>query len=70
MGKDDINVIELKVLETLEETFDNVFSGQSTSVVSLFSVGTEEDLGGDDVISSVLGSGQSSTSGERSRCPM
>jgi len=54
VGKDDINVIKLQVLQTLKSTFDNVLPGETSSVVGLFSVGTKEDLGGDDVVSSIL----------------
>lgn len=54
MGKDNINVVELEVLQTLQSTLNDVLPGKTTSVVRFLSVGTEEDLGGDDVISSVL----------------
>ena len=54
MSKDDINVFELQVSQTLKSTFDDVLPGKSTGVVSLTSVGTKEDLGGDDVVSSIL----------------
>jgi len=53
VSKDDINVFELQVLQTLKSTFDDVLPGKSTGVVSLTSVGTKEDLGGDDVVSSI-----------------
>jgi len=54
MSKDNINVIKLQVLQTLKSTFNDVLSGKTSSVVGLFSVGTKEDLGGDDVVSSIL----------------
>jgi hypothetical protein len=54
VGKDDINVFKLQVLQTLESTLDDVLPGKTSGVVGLLSVGTEEDLGGDDVVSSVL----------------
>jgi hypothetical protein len=54
VGKDDINVFKLQVLQTLKSTLDDVFPGKTSGVVGLLSVGTEEDLGGDDVVSSVL----------------
>jgi len=52
--KDNINVIKLQVLQTLKSTFNDVFPGKTSSVVGLFSVGSKEDLGGDDVVSSIL----------------
>jgi hypothetical protein len=54
VGKDDINVFKLQVLQTLKSTLDDVFPGKTSGVVGFLSVGTEEDLGGDDVVSSVL----------------
>jgi len=54
VGKNNINVIKLQVLQTLESTFDDVFPGKTSGVMGLFSVGTKEDLGGDDVVSSIL----------------
>ena len=54
MSKDDVNVFKLQVLQTLKSTLDNVFPGKTSGVVGFLSVGTEEDLGGDDVVSSVL----------------
>ena len=53
MGEDDINVVELEVLQALQSSLDNVLPGKTSGVVGLFSVGTEEDLGGDDDVSSV-----------------
>jgi hypothetical protein len=54
VGKDDINVFKLQVLQTLKSTFNDVLPGKTSGVVGLFSVGTKEDLGGDNVVSSVL----------------
>jgi hypothetical protein len=54
VGKDDINVFKLQVLQTLKSTLNDVFPGKTSGVVGFLSVGTEEDLGGDDVVSSVL----------------
>jgi len=54
MGEDDINVVELQVLQTLKGSLDDVLPGKTSGVVGFLSVGTEEDLGGDDVVSSVL----------------
>jgi hypothetical protein len=54
VSKDDINVFKLQVLQTLKSTFDNVLPGKTSGIVGFLSVGTEEDLGGDDVVSSVL----------------
>lgn len=61
MGKDNIDIIKLQVLQTLKQTLDDVFPRQTTSVVGLLSVRTEEDLGSDDVVSSVLRSSIPST---------
>lgn len=58
MGEDNINVVELEVLQALQGSLDDVLPRQSTGVVGLLSVGTEEDLGGDDVVSSILSSSE------------
>jgi len=69
VGKDNINVIELQVLQTLKSTFNDMFPGKTSSVVGLFSVGTEEDLGSNDIVSSVL-SCQLGMTGARTSLPI
>jgi hypothetical protein len=64
MGEDDINVVELEVLQALQSSLDDVLPGKTSGVVGLFSVGTKEDLGGDDVISSVLTVSEGSVEGQ------
>lgn len=49
-----LTIVKPKSLERLINAFYDVFTTQTTSVVSLFITGAEEDLGGDDDIASIL----------------
>ena len=42
------------LLKTLKSSLDDVLPTETTGIVGLGSVGSEKDLGGDDVVSSVL----------------
>jgi len=53
VGKDDIDSVQLEVLQTLQSTLDDVLPAQSFGVVRFLPASTEEDFGGDDVVSSI-----------------
>jgi len=53
MGKDNVDVVESQVLERDVETLNDVLSRQTSGILGLASLSTEEDLGGNDNVSSV-----------------